>query len=68
MQIDIILVNRNGATTQLAEIGKRKAELFLEALILLSLQLTPLLLFSFYWDHIPLVRRVCMGGGITSTP
>ena len=20
--------------------------------------------FSFYWDHIPLVRRVCVGGGI----
>ena len=45
MQIDIILVNRNGATTQSAEPGKRKAELLLEALILLSLQLTPLLLF-----------------------
>ena len=45
MQIDIILVNRNGATTQLTEPGKRKAELLLEVLILLSLQLTPLLLF-----------------------
>lgn len=61
MQRDILLVNRNGATTWSGP-GERLSYSFKHLFYYHYIDI--FLSSSFYWDHFPVVRAVCIGGGI----